>query len=65
MLFNKALAPAKQFVPNKYIKVLAGVRNGSLNGLSATRMVIVAGGKNYPEDHIQVRTGLIDLWNRQ
>jgi hypothetical protein len=52
-------------VPNKYIKVLAGVRNGSLNGLSATRMVIVTGGKNYPEDRIQVRTGLIDLWSRQ
>jgi len=52
-------------VPNKYIKVLAGVRNDSLNGLNATRMVAVTGGKRYPEDRIQVRTGLANLWNRQ
>jgi hypothetical protein len=52
-------------LPNKYIKVLAGAKNGSSNGSIATRNEVRAGGKSFPESPIPPIIKQVKLWNRQ
>jgi len=52
-------------LPNKYIKALAGARDGSSSGSSATKTMAVTGGKSFPENHTAPNKRLRNPWNRQ